>query len=116
MFLFEKLDVYQKSLTLSAEVYEFLKMVNIDKILKNQLQRAITSITLNIAEGSGRFTRKDKKNFYINARGSILECVAIFQILWKNKEIEQNTYDDFYLKLEELAKMLSGLINKFLDK
>jgi hypothetical protein len=39
MFLFEKLDVYQKSLTLSAEVYDFFKMVNIDKILKNQLPK-----------------------------------------------------------------------------
>ena len=34
MFLFENLDVYQESLTLSVEVYDFLKMVNIDKILK----------------------------------------------------------------------------------
>jgi len=116
MFLFEKLEVYQKSLDLSVEVYEFLKVSKIDRALKDQLQRAITSISLNIAEGSGRFTQKDKKSFYINARGSVLECVAIFQILLKNKNIEQNMYNEFYKKLEELAKMLSGLINKFLDK
>ena len=39
MFLFEKLDVYQKSLTLSAEVYDFVKIVNVDKVLKNQLPK-----------------------------------------------------------------------------
>jgi len=113
MFLFEKLEVYQKSLGLSVDVYEFLKVSKIDKALKGQLQRASTSIALNIAEGSGRFTQKDKKSFYTNARSSVLECVAIFQILLKNKTLEQEEYDVFYANLEEIAKMLSGLINKF---
>jgi four helix bundle protein len=110
MFLFEKLDTYQKSLAFTTETYQLLKSSNIDKILKNQLQRAATSITLNIAEGSGRFTQKDKNSFYVNARGSVLECVSIFQILLKTEQLDKDSYNNFYLKLEELAKMISGLI------
>lgn len=36
---------------------------------------------LNIAEGSGRFTDKNKRNFYVIARGSAFECVAVFDFL-----------------------------------
>ena len=36
------------------------------------------SIALNIAEGSGRFSKPDRRNFFIISRGSVFECVAIF--------------------------------------
>lgn len=112
MFLFEKLAIYQKSLEYCSNIYTLFKKNNIDTVLKNQLQRASTSISLNIAEGSGRFTQRDKNSFYINARGSILECVSIFQILLKTEQIQPTTYKQFYSDLEELSKMISGLIKQ----
>ena len=110
-FVFENLTVYQKSLDCIESVFQFLKSNRIDNELKDQLKRAITSITLNIAEGGGRFSKNDKKNFYTIARGSVYESVAVFQILKRLQTIEEPEYTRFYELLNELAKMLNGMIN-----
>ncbi len=81
MFDFEKLEVYSKAKLFNRDVSFFLEHTNISKNKNDQLERAAFSIMLNIAEGSGRFTKPDKKNFYIIARGSAFECVAIFRFL-----------------------------------
>ncbi|MFD1551369.1 four helix bundle protein, partial [Putridiphycobacter roseus] len=70
MFDFEKLEVYSKAKRFNKSVTIFLASSKVDKTTKDQLRRASFSILLNIAEGSGRFTKPDKRNFYIIARGS----------------------------------------------
>jgi len=45
------------------------------------------------------------------ARGSTFECVAILDILKSRQIIDQGIYDKYYVILEEISKMLSGLIN-----
>jgi len=65
---------------------------------------------LNIAEGSGRFTKPDKRNFYVIARGSAFECVAIFDYLKDSELIDEKTFDAYYTSLEEISKMLYALI------
>jgi four helix bundle protein len=77
MFDFEKLEVYSRAKLFNSAISLFLENANISKNKNDQLERAAFSIMLNIAEGTGRFTRPDKKNFYIIARGSAFECVAI---------------------------------------
>ena len=67
---------------------------------------------LNIAEGSGRFTKPDKRNFYIIARGSVFECVAIFDYLKDMKQIEEDKFMQFYTSLEEVSKMLFAMIKE----
>ena len=54
--------------------------------LKNQLDRAASSIVLNLAEGAGRQSPKDSKRFYIIAFGSLRECQAILDLLPKESE------------------------------
>jgi len=110
MFDFEKLEVYKKAKNINVEISEFLKSINVDVFLNNQLKRASLSIILNIAEGSGRSTKRDKKNFFIIARGSVFECTSIFDLLFTKKEIEIEKYNYFYNQLEEISKMLYGLI------
>lgn len=68
------------------------------------------SIMLNIAEGSGRLTKPDKRRFYIIARGSAFECVAIFDFLTETNTINTETYTIYYCKLAEISKMLHSLI------
>ena len=51
---------------------------------------------LNIAEGSGRFTKPDKRNFYIFARGSVFECVAIFDIFKDAGDISTEEHSNIY--------------------
>jgi four helix bundle protein len=65
---------------------------------------------LNIADSSGRFTKPDKRNFFVIARGSVFECVAIFDFLLDEKVITIAQYKEFYNQAEELSKMLYGLI------
>jgi four helix bundle protein len=48
--------------------------------LRDQLERAGSSICLNIAEGCGRFARLEKAHFYLIARGSAMECAAILDV------------------------------------
>ena len=76
----------------------------------DQLRRASFSIMLNIAEGSGRYTKADKRNFYIIARGSSFECVAIFDYLKDINKINETQFKTFYNDLDELSRMLFSMI------
>ena len=115
MFDFEKLDVYSKAKKFNKSVASLIKSSKADKTTKDQLRRASFSIMLNIAEGSGRFTKPDKRNFYIIARGSAFECVAIMDYLKDLELIDESTFRNYYSILEEISKMLFSLI-KSLDK
>jgi four helix bundle protein len=110
MFDFEKLEVYSKAKQFNSAVSLFLEQAKVSKNKKDQLERAAFSIMLNIAEGSGRFTKPDKRNFYIIARGSAFECVAIFDYLSDQKIVDQEMFKEFYFTLEEISKMLYALI------
>ena len=71
---------------------------------------------LNIAEGTSRFSKLDKRNFYVIARGSAFECVAIFDFLKEEKLMMKELHDDFYEKAEELSKMIYGMIRNLEEK
>jgi len=98
MFDFQKLDVYQKSKRLCVEVSSILSERSFDKVTNDQLRRASFSIMLNIAEGSSRFSNKDRKNFFVVARGSAFECVAIMEYLVETKEVGQDVFVDYEKK------------------
>lgn len=113
MFCHEKLDVYHKSVEFLKEVIVVIRLIpggNGD--ICNQLRRAASSIALNIAEGAGKTGASDKKRYYSIARGSTLECAAIFDLLkaWGlvDKQILETPTD----LLRSLAAMLSKLIYK----
>jgi four helix bundle protein len=110
MFDFEKLEVYKKTKQFNINIYDFLKLNGaISSYLYDQLRRAGLSISLNIAEGSGRMSKRDKRNFFVIARGSAFECVAILEILLAEKQITLENYNKFYNQLEEISKMLYAL-------
>jgi four helix bundle protein len=110
MFDFEKLHIYQKAKLFNSEIRTFIKSSNLDSTTKDQLRRASFSIVLNIAEGSGRFTKPDRRNFYIISRSSIFECIAILDVLKDEEALEKNRYEEFYVQAEETSKMLYGMI------
>lgn len=111
MFDFENLEVYKKAKQLNKEVQGFLrKNKRLDYYLRDQLKRASISVVINIAEGSGKFTKADKKNFYITARGSVYECVSLFEIITEDGILDREQFLVFYSKFEIISKMLLGLI------
>ena len=114
MFDFEKLEVYKKAKHFNAEIRQFIHVSKLDPTTKDQLRRASFSVVLNLAEGSGRFSRADRKNFFVIARSSVFECVAIFDVLQEEGALQKEQYDAFYLKAEELSKIILAMIKNLL--
>jgi len=112
MFDFQKLEVYQKSKAFNKGIYFFIQKNKLTGTVRDQLHRAAFSIQLNIAEGTSRFSKKDRKNFFIISRGSVFECVAVFEYLLEIEVIDKLMFEQHYNKLEELSKMLFALIKK----
>lgn len=110
-FMFENLEVYQKSVDFAETIInladEFPKGYY---FLTDQLNRASLSISTNIAEGNGRFTQKDRRNFFIIARGSAQECVPLLEIAKRKKLVSDVKLSEMYNQLEVISKMISGLI------
>lgn len=111
-FSFEKLHVYQISLNwveLSDKILEKNKG-QISRAFADQLSRASTSISLNIAEGNGRWHKAEKRQFFWIARGSVFECVAILEILHRKNLIQMEEMTQYRGQLSTIAKMLTSLI------
>ncbi|MFA5098096.1 MAG: four helix bundle protein [Candidatus Margulisiibacteriota bacterium] len=74
MFDFEKLTVYQKTREARKLLYSILREKHgTEKSINDQLKRSVLGILLNIAEGTGKATKADKKNFFTIARGSLMK-------------------------------------------
>ena len=111
MFDFEKLDVYQKAKYFNSIIYRYVQSnKSLDPTTKNQLRRASLSVMLNIAEGSSRFSKPDRRNFYVIARGSAFECVAIFDFIKGEGLLSEDFHEEIYSRSEELSKMIYGMI------
>jgi four helix bundle protein len=115
MFDFEKLIVYKKAKKFNAINRSFLKNSKLDATSKDQLRRASFSVVLNIAEGSGRFSKRDRRNFFVISRSSIFECIAILDILRDEKSIADELFDSIYYLGDELSKILFTMIKKLSD-
>ncbi|OGC62465.1 hypothetical protein A2890_00550 [candidate division WWE3 bacterium RIFCSPLOWO2_01_FULL_53_14] len=107
---FERLDIYQRSLNLVEEVYRLTKDWPKEYLydLTSQFRRAILSIPLNVAEGSGR-TGREAARFAGIARGSAQECIPILEVSKRLELIDDRIYQRLYDELTELSKMLSAL-------
>jgi four helix bundle protein len=106
----EKLDVYNRSLDFIEFSENVLKKLNSESYLYSQLERSSSSITLNIAEGTGKFTPKDKNRYYDIARGSAVESAACLDILFKKNKITLEENQKGKMILTEIVSMLIGLI------
>ncbi len=111
MFDFERLEVYQKAKEQNKEILTYLRNnKQIDSYIRDQLKRASISIIINIAEGSGKFSKADKKNYYTISRGSVYECVSLLELLFDESYIDQKQFSIFKDKYETISKMLYKLI------
>ena len=111
-FMFENLEVYRRSIDFVDGAYTLcdnLKQAGLAKIV-DQLRRASLSIPLNIAEGCGRFTRKERKQFYKISRGSLHECIPLLQILFRRNQLTKEEFLSLYETANQIGMMLNGLI------
>jgi four helix bundle protein len=112
MFGFQRLDAYQAATKFLAEAIRLASKVPRGQgDLVDQLRRAALSTPLNIAEGSGKFSR-DARRYYTIARGSALECAAILDALVALGLFTDDDLEQGRSFLERLVSMLTGLIRE----
>ena len=107
----EKLKVYQSAIAFITWSTDLLAEVNAKAAVKDQLDRASTSVALNIAEGNGKSAIRDRCRFLDFARGSALECAACLDVLVAKKLIETEAIRSGKDQLLEVVSMLMGLIS-----
>jgi len=104
----EKLSVYQESIKFVVWADEILEALPKALAVHDQLDRASTSIALNIAEGNGKYTAADRCRFFDIARGSALECAACLDVLTaKRKRVDAGAGKAILVRI---VSMLVGLI------
>jgi four helix bundle protein len=108
----ERLEVYREAITfvawLSGVLDETLRVGDV----KDQLDRASTSIPLNIAEGNGKYALKDRCRFFDIAHGSALECAAGLDILVAKGKLAPDQIRPGKERLQRIVRMLMGLIKR----
>ena len=110
MFDHEKLKVYPLSIDLvvhSDKVIEHLPKGR--AYLADQLQRAATSVPLNIAEGAGEYSKQEKCRFYRMAKRSATECAAIFDVCERLGLMEKTQYEKSRELLFHIVNVLTKL-------
>lgn len=110
-FRFEGLEIFHVAVDFSVAVHELVKKFPAEERfdLTSQARRAANSIVLNIAEGSGRGTKKDFSHFLDMAIGSTFETVACFFIAEKQSYISKQDLE----KIKREAEFLGKRINAF---
>ena len=111
----EKLDVYREAINFCGWVGEFLASISAKSAAKDQRDRASTSIPLNIAEGNGKFSARDRARFFEMARGSALECAACLDVLVVRKLVKEEPLAAQKERLVRIVEMLVGLLRRFSD-
>jgi four helix bundle protein len=108
----EKLEVYQEAIAFIAWLSAILEgTVRIGEV-KEQLDRASTSIPLNIAEGNGKYAPKDRCRFFDIAHGSALECAAGLDVLVAKVKLTPEEIRPRKETLQKIVRMLIGLIKR----
>ena len=93
-----------KTLDLSVEFYEMSEKSNATGNLRDQLLRAASSISLNLSEGNGKFSVKEKKRFYKMAYASLKEVQTILRLLKVNDEAVLNKADHLGASIYKLIQ------------
>ncbi len=117
-FSFEDLAVWQKAIEFASRVIIISEKIQTDRKhyrLIEQLESASTSIALNIAEGKGRYSKKEFIHFLYIARASLYETISLLIIFHKNGWIDTIQLDEAKTYADEIGKMLSGLISAVKD-
>ena len=109
-FDFQNLTVYEKAKTFHVACKHIIRNNKLDRYVNDQLGRASFSIPLNIAEGSGKFSKKDRKNYFTTARASLFECIAVLDILSDENDISKVEAERLMKDADELSRMLFAMI------
>jgi four helix bundle protein len=108
----ERLEVYQEAIIFVAWLSDVMQQVDRAGDVKDQVDRASTSIPLNIAEGNGKYSPKDRCRFFDTAHGSALECAAALDTLVAKRKLTVEQIRPGKERLQRIVRMLIGLIKR----
>ena len=109
MFKFEKLEIWHESVYLIQLIYILSRKIPYEEKdnLIDQIKRSVTSVSLNIAEGSGSQNDLEYKRYLYIAKKSLIEVIAILKIITRLYNISTEQEEE---KCTILIKRLSALI------
>ena len=110
-FYFRQLRVYSNSKELVKYVYTLLQKFPVEEkfALCSQIRRAVTSVPINIAEGFGRFSSKEKTRFIEISFGSLTEISCELEISFELGYITKEEYEEAERQMIIISKQLSNL-------
>ena len=111
-FHHEKLTVYRRALEFAAWSQALIDSLTKKTSTRDHLERAGDSIALNIAEGNGEFSLKDRARFFQFAHGSALESAACLDLFVARGCCENEAIVKGKLLLEEIVKMLFAMLDR----
>ena len=111
IFDHDRLDVYRLSVDYVARSFTFAKdLSGLHRHARDQWIRAAQSIPLNIAEGNGKRSLRDRNRFLDIARGSAFECASIQDVLAATGGLDDDTHLNLKRMLKRIVSMLTRLI------
>ena len=113
-FSFEDLEVWQEAVDFSLKIINIIENLQTERKhyrLIEQLESASTSIALNIAEGKGRYSKKEFIQFLYIAKGSLFETIALLMIFYRSAWINEAQLAELKKIGNRIGKMISSLIS-----
>ena len=112
-FSHEKLNVYQKAIEFVSWTQELIESLPSKVSVRDQLDRASTSIPLNIAEGNVKVSNKDRARFWQIANGSAVECAACLDVIVARRLKALDEVEEGKVLLARISSMLFALLKRF---
>ncbi|MDZ7267127.1 MAG: four helix bundle protein [candidate division KSB1 bacterium] len=109
LFDHEKLKAYQEAIQFVAWLAPRLEHLKKCRVMHDQLERASTSIVLNLAEGNARFSMKERARYLEIASGSTMECAAALDVLCAQGYLTQPDTTAGKRILKRVAGLIIGL-------
>jgi four helix bundle protein len=110
-FHHEKLTVYQRALEFASWSQDLIDSLTKKTSTRDHLERSGDSVALNIAEGNGKFSKKDRARFFQIAHGSALESAACLDLLVAGRCCPRDAIGRGKAILEEIVKMLFTMLD-----
>ena len=112
---YEDLKVWRRAMDLVLRVYEYTRTFPREETygLTSQMRRCAVSVPSNIAEGKGRYSRKELVQFLFRARGSLLELRTQITIARELRLLPEVQGQELAELAGEVGRLLNGLINRF---
>ena len=113
-FGYENLEVWNKAVDFAVQAINVVDGISTDRKhyrLLEQIEASSTSISMNIAEGKGRYSKKEFIQYCYISRGSLYETMTLLEIFGRMTWISDSEYSELENKGKEIVSMIKGLIN-----